>query len=232
MANYNKQRMAWILVASNTALTVGKVFAGVATGSVSILSEAAHSAIDLLAAAIATFSVHVADRPPDQDHPYGHEKIENISGVIEGILIFAAAVWIVFEAVDKIMHGAELKHLGPGAAVMAISALVNIVVATLLRRAAIAERSVALEADAAHLYADVYTSIGVFTGLAAISVGGYLLKKDLTFLDPVIAIGVAVFIMRTGSKITWKSFMPLMDSAGSPENGHQEGHGSLRWNGG
>lgn len=212
-----KQHVAWLSVASNTLLTTGKVIAGIMTGSVSILSEAAHSGIDLLAAGIATFSVHVADRPPDEDHPYGHEKIENISGVVEGLLIFLAAVWIIFEAVKKLMYGVELKHLGPGAAVMAVSALVNIIVATVLQRTSIETRSVALEADAAHLYADVFTSVGVFLGLAVITIGGHFAKKDISYLDPVIAIGVAVFIMRTGSKITWKSFLPLMDFAASPD---------------
>jgi cation diffusion facilitator family transporter len=153
-----KKNAAWLSVASNTFLTIGKFIAGLLTGSVSILSEAAHSAIDLMASIIATFSVHMSDRPPDKSHPYGHEKIENISGVIEGVLIFFAAIWIIYEATDKLLHGAEIKHLESGVVVMAISAILNFGVATLLRRSAITNRSVALEADAAHLYTDVYTS--------------------------------------------------------------------------
>jgi|GEM_PF-102886 len=217
MAFLKKQQVAWISVASNTILTVGKVFAGVMTGSVSILSEAAHSAIDLLAAGMATFSVHVADRPPDEDHHYGHEKVENVSGVLEGILIFGAAVWIIVEASNKLLHRSQLAHLGPGAVVMAVSAIINMAVATVLQRTAAETRSVALEADAAHLFADVYTSVGVFLGLAGITVARYFFNKDIAYLDPVIAIGVAVFIMRTGSKITWKSFLPLIDFAGTPD---------------
>lgn len=212
-----KKRIAWVSVASNTALTVLKLIAGFATGSVSILSEAAHSAIDLIAAGIATFSVHVSDRPPDHTHPYGHEKIENLSGVIEGLLIFAAAVWIIYEAVDKLMHGVDLKYLGHGLVVMGISGAMNLVVARLLRRSAIRNRSVALEADAAHLYADVYTSVGVFVGLTVITVGRRFFKADLAWLDPVIAIGVAVLILATAYRITRKSFYPLLDSAASPE---------------
>jgi cation diffusion facilitator family transporter len=212
-----KRRVAWLSVGSNTLLTAGKLVAGFATGSVSILSEAAHSAIDLIAAGIATFSVHVADRPPDHTHPYGHEKIENVSGVIEGLLIFAAAVWIIYEAVDKLMHGVNLKYLGHGLVVMGISGAMNLVVAKLLRRSAIQNRSVALEADAAHLYADVYTSIGVFVGLTVITVGRHFFKADLAWLDPVIAIGVAVLILATAYRITRKSFFPLLDSAASPE---------------
>ena len=211
-----KRRVAWLSVGSNTLLTAGKLVAGFATGSVSILSEAAHSAIDLIAAGIATFSVHVSDRPPDHTHPYGHEKIENVSGVIEGLLIFAAAVWIIYEAVDKLMHGVDLKYLGHGLVVMGISGAMNLVVARLLRRSAIRNRSVALEADAAHLYADVYTSVGVFVGLTVITVGRRFFKADLAWLDPVIAIGVAVLILATAYRITRKSFYPLLDSAASP----------------
>jgi len=212
-----KRHVAWLSVASNTLLTAGKLVAGFATGSVSILSEAAHSAIDLIAASIATFSVHVSDRPPDRTHPYGHEKIENVSGVIEGLLIFAAAVWIIYEAVDKLIHGVDLKYLGHGLAVMGISATMNLVVAALLKKSAIQSRSVALEADAAHLYADVYTSAGVFAGLAVITLGSRLFDADLSWLDPVIAIGVAVLILATAYRITRRSFFPLLDASASPE---------------
>jgi len=214
----SKKRVAWLSVASNSLLTIGKLVAGLATGSVSVMSEAAHSAVDLLAAGIATFSVHVAEREPDQDHPYGHEKIENVSGVIEGLLILAAAAWIIYESVGKLAHGVELTHVGPGAAVMALSAGVNIVVATLLKRTAIQTRSVALEADAAHLYTDVYTSVGVFVGLVTIWVGERFLGVKLAWLDPVIAIGVALLILSTAYRITRKSFLPLMDVAASPED--------------
>jgi cation diffusion facilitator family transporter len=210
-----KRHVAWLSVASNTLLTAGKLVAGFASGSVSILSEAAHSAMDLIAAGIATFSVHVADRPPDHTHPYGHEKIENISGVIEGLLIFAAAVWIILEAVDKLLHGVDLKYLGHGLVVMGISGAMNMAVATLLKKSAIRNRSVALEADAAHLYADVYTSAGVFVGLAVITVGRRVFKADLAWLDPVIAMGVAVLILVTAYRITRKSFFPLLDSSAS-----------------
>jgi cation diffusion facilitator family transporter len=211
-----KKRIAWLSVASNTVLTVGKLIAGFVTGSVSILSEAAHSAIDLIAAGIATFSVHVSDRPPDHTHPYGHEKIENVSGVIEGLLIFLAAVWIIYEAVDKLVHGADLKYLGHGLMVMGISGIMNLVVATILKKSSIQNRSVALEADAAHLYADVYTSAGVFLGLAVITAASRFFKSDLAWLDPVIAIGVAVLILATAYRITRKSFFPLLDSSASP----------------
>ena len=209
----DKKRVAWLSVLSNTCLTAGKLMAGFLTGSVSILSEAAHSAIDLIASGIATFSVHASDRPPDQTHPYGHEKIENVSGVIEGLLIFGAAAWIIYEAVDKFIHGVELHYLGHGIAVMALSAVINLVVATLLKRSALRNRSVALEADAAHLYTDVYTSLGVFLGLLIITAGRRFFDAQLAWLDPVIAIGVALLILSAAYRITRKSFLPLMDSS-------------------
>lgn len=211
----NKRRVAWLSVGSNTLLTGAKLVAGLLTGSVSIISEAAHSAIDLIAAIIATFSVYMADRPPDKSHQYGHEKIENMSGVIEGALIFVAAIWIIYEAVDKLLHGVELKYLGSGVLVMAISAVINFFVATLLKRSAKENRSIALEADAMHLYADVYTSIAVFTGLLVITLSKRLLNITILWIDPVIAIGVALLILATAFKITRKSFLPLLDASAS-----------------
>lgn len=212
----DKKKVAWLSVGSNTLLTAGKAAAGLATGSVSILSEAAHSGMDLLAAIIALFSVHTSDRPPDQDHQYGHEKIENISGVIEGLLIFVAAIWIIYEAVDKLLHPKELKFLGPGLAVMGVSAVVNFIVAAALKRTASATRSVALEADSTHLYTDVWTSVGVFAGLGAITIGKLVFQKNLAWLDPGIAMAVALLIIHAAYEITAKSFQPLMDSPASP----------------
>jgi len=211
----NKKSVAWLSVGSNTFLTSAKLAAGLLTGSVSILSEAAHSAIDLIAAIIATFSVHMSDRPPDRGHQYGHEKIENVSGVIEGTLIFLAAVWIIYEAVNKLLQGVELRHLGPGALVMAVSAGLNLIVATLLKRSATENRSVALEANAAHLYTDVYTSLGVFAGLLIITLVQRLWGLSILWLDPAIAIGVALLILSTAYRIIRKSFLPLIDASAS-----------------
>jgi len=213
--NLNKRSVAWLSVSSNTFLTAAKLIAGLLTGSISILSEAAHSAMDLLAAMIATFSVYAADRPPDQTHQYGHEKIENISGVIEGLLIFIAAAWIIYESIDKLIHGVTLKYLGPGIIIMAISVVLNLFIARLLKRYATENRSVALEADAMHLYTDVYTSLGVFVGLLIIVICRSLWNIAVLWIDPLIAIGVACLIFYTAFKITRKSFLPLIDVSGS-----------------
>jgi len=202
-----KKNVALLSVASNSLLIVLKLIAGVMSGSVSIISEAIHSMMDLVAAVIAFFAVRLADAPPDEDHPYGHEKFENVSGVIEGALIVAAAVWIIIEASQKIVNRESLGAAGWGVAVMFISALVNTLVARKLYKVAQEEHSMALEADALHLKADVYTSLGVGVGLLAIWLTGW------TILDPLVAIAVALFILKEAFELIRKAFAPLIDTS-------------------
>ena len=159
-----KVKIARLSIISNTLLIIMKLAAGILSGSVSIISEAIHSSMDLVAAIIAFFSVKVSDNPPDSRHPYGHGKIENISGVIEAILIFIAAIWIIVEAVKKLLgEKIELDSIAIGSAVMIVSAIVNIIVSRRLYKVARETNSVALEADALHLKTDVYTSAGCGT---------------------------------------------------------------------
>lgn len=200
-----KKNVALLSVASNSVLIILKLVVGFMSGSVSIVSEAIHSMMDLVAALIAFVSVRLADVPPDEDHPYGHEKFENVSGVIEGALIVAAAVWIVIEAVQKLAHNEPIASAGWGMAVMLVSALINTLVAGVLYKVAKAEQSVALEADAMHLKADVFTSLGVSAGLAAIWATGW------TLLDPLVAIAVALFILREAFALISRAFAPLID---------------------
>jgi cation diffusion facilitator family transporter len=203
-----KVRIARLSIVSNTLLILMKLAVGLISGSVSILSEAIHSSMDLVAAVIAFFSVRVSDNPPDSRHPYGHGKIENISGVIESLLIFIAAAWIIFEAVRKLLgEKIELDSIALGSVVMLISALVNTYVSRRLYKVARATNSVALEADALHLKTDVYTSLGVSIGLALIIVTG------INWLDPIIAILVALFIIREAYFLMAKAFTPLLDTA-------------------
>jgi cation diffusion facilitator family transporter len=203
-----KVSIARLSIISNTLLILMKLAVGLISGSVSILSEAIHSSMDLVAAIIAFFSVRVSDNPPDSRHPYGHGKIENISGVIESLLIFIAALWIIFEAVRKLLgEKIELDSIALGSVVMLISALVNTYVSRRLYKVARATNSVALEADALHLKTDVYTSLGVSIGLALIIVTG------INWLDPVIAILVALFIIREAYLLMTKAFTPLLDTA-------------------
>ena len=214
---WSKQGAALLSVASNITLTAGKVVVGIMTGSVSILSEAIHSGIDLLASLIALFSVRYSDVPADQDHPYGHGKIENVSGVIEGLLIFFAAGWIAAESIHKLIDGTQLTDLRLGVAIMAVSAVLNTLVSRLLYRVARRTDSVALEADAAHLSTDVITSAGVFAAVGAIYSVHALWDVHLDVLDPIIAMGVAAFILNVAWRITRKSFVPLLDRRAEPE---------------
>ena len=205
-----KVSTARLSIASNTLLIVMKLVVGLISGSVSILSEAIHSSMDLVAAIIAFFSVRVSDNPPDTRHPYGHGKIENISGVIESLLIFLAAVWIIIEAMKKLLgEKIELDSIAFGSIVMFISAIVNTFVSRRLYKVARATKSVALEADALHLKTDIFTSLGVAIGLGLIIVTG------INWLDPVIAILVALFIITQAYQMLKKAFTPLLDTAWS-----------------
>lgn len=201
-----KTDVAKLSIASNSALILMKFAVGIMTGAVSIISEAIHSTMDLIAAVIAYISVKVSDRPPDKTHPFGHDKAENISGVIEAILILIAAFVIIVEAVKKMVTSTEVEHVGLGFAVMAISAIVNIIVSAKLYKVAKEEESVAIEADALHLKADVLTSIGVAAGLLLIWI------FDLHILDPIVAIMIALIILKESYEMLMRSFHPLMDA--------------------
>jgi cation diffusion facilitator family transporter len=203
-----KTGIARLSILSNTLLIIMKLAAGFVSGSVSIISEAIHSSMDLVAAIIAYMAVRVSDDPPDSRHPYGHGKIENISGVIEGLLIFVAAIWIIYEAVKKLLGGEfQIDSILLGTAVMMISALFNLFVSHKLYKVARETNSVALEADALHLRTDVYTSAGVAAGL------GLILLTGITWLDPLIAILVASYIIFQSFKLLKKAFTPLLDTA-------------------
>jgi cation diffusion facilitator family transporter len=205
-ATATKVRAAKISVGSNSFLILIKLFAGIITGSVSLIAEAVHSLMDLAAAGIALVSVRISDKPSDRQHPYGHGKAENISGVAEAILIFIAAAIIIYEAVQRLISGRTLELLEIGIAIMAVSIVVNVLVSRYLLRVARATDSLALEADARHLATDVMTMGGVLVGLILVRLTG------LNWIDPVVAILVALFIMRTAYELTRKSFGGLIDT--------------------
>ncbi len=202
-----KVAAASLSIASNTLLIIIKLIAGLVSGSVSIISEAIHSFMDLLAAVIAFLSVRISDRPADSRHPYGHGKFENISGVAEAILIFVAAFWIIFEAIKKLIHPEPIDSIGIGVAVMGISAIVNLFVSRKLYKVSKETDSIALEADALHLKTDIYTSLGVAAGLGLIWITGYY------FLDPIVAILVALLILKESFILFRKAYGPLLDTA-------------------
>ena len=202
-----KTRTARLSVLSNSLLIIMKIMVGIFTGSVSIISEAIHSSLDLVAAIIAFFAVKISGTPADERHPFGHGKVENVSGVIEALLIFAAAAWIIYEAVDRFIHPGETEALGLGVLVMVISAVVNIFVSRRLYKVARLTDSVALEADALHLKTDVITSAGVALGLALIWITGWHI------LDPLIALLVALVIIYESWMLLRRAFYPLLDTA-------------------
>lgn len=201
-----KIRAAWLSILSNTTLTGLKLVVGLSMHSVSVIAEAAHSGIDLIAALVAFFSVRESGKPADETHRYGHGKVESLSGIIEALLIFGAAGYIIFCAVRKLIGGRmEIEDLGVGAAVMAASALANLLVSTYLYRVAGKTESIALEADALHLRTDVYTSAGVLAGLLAIKFTG------IEILDPIAAIVVALLILFAAGRLTWNAVQNILD---------------------
>jgi cation diffusion facilitator family transporter len=202
-----KRSAAALSIASNTVLILLKVVAGSITGSVALLTEAMHSAIDLIASIVAFVSVRKADEPADEDHPYGHEKIENLAAAIEGMLILVGSGIIVFEAVRHLIEGATVERLGVGIAVLAVSMVANIVVSGILGRRARETGSPALEGDAAHLRTDAYTSGGVLIGLALVQMTG------ADWIDPAVALVVAVAIVWSGVRILTRSSRVLVDEA-------------------
>jgi cation diffusion facilitator family transporter len=204
---HEKIRIARLSIFSNSGLIILKLLAGLFSGSVSIISEAIHSGMDLLAAVITYFSVKMSDTPPDSRHPYGHGKFENVSGVIEAILIFIAAGWIIYEAIQKMIKPSGVNNLVIGVSVMAVSAVVNTVVSRKLYRVAKKTDSIALEADALHLKTDVYTSAGVAVGL------GFIWLTGWHFLDPIVAILVALLIIRESWSLLRHAYSPLLDSS-------------------
>ena len=211
-----KTAAAALSIASNTTLIIIKLIVGVISGSVSIISEAIHSGMDLFAALIASIAVKKADVPPDDHHPYGHDKVENVSGVLEAILILIASGWIIFEAVVKLFHPSPVEQLGLGFLVMLLSALINWLVSGHLYRVAQQEDSVALAADALHLKADVLTSLGVALGLLAIWIAQWC-GYQVHFLDSVVAIAVGLFITKEAIEMLVHSFQPLLDHSLSAE---------------
>ena len=217
-AQNRKEKVALLSVISNSSLVVMKLIAGISIGSVSVISEAIHSGVDLMAAIIALFSVKTSSLPADGKHPFGHGKIENISGTIEALLIFVAAGWIIWEAVRKLLEPQPMETVGWGVAVMFISAVANQFVARRLFKVGKETDSVALIADGWHLRTDVYTSAGVMVSLAVIWSGELLFPgRHFHWLDPVAAIGVASLIVKAAWDLTRQSAGGLMDETLPPE---------------
>jgi len=205
-----KTRAAGLSIISNSALIALKVAAGLLTGSIALITEAIHSAVDLVASVVAFFSVRKADQPADEDHLYGHAKVENLAAALEGVLIVLGATVIIFESVRRLADPPELDNLGVGIGVIALSMVVNLAVSTWLYRQAHTHDSPALEGDAAHLRTDALTSFGVLIGLVLVETTG------VDVLDPIVALVVACAIIFSGVRIVSRSSRVLVDEALPP----------------
>lgn len=200
-----KGKVALLSIGSNSTLIVLKVVAGILSGSVSIISEAIHSSMDLIASLVAFFAVRESSKPADKEHPYGHGKIENLSGVIEGVLIFVAAVMIFKEAIKKLTKQEPIEQAYIAIGVMLVGALVNYLVSKKLYKVSMEEESMALEADALHLKTDVYTSLGVGLGLILIKL------TNLYILDSIVAMAVALLIIKEAGELLYRAVSNLLD---------------------
>ena len=205
-----KTRAAALSIASNAILIALKLAAGAITGSVAILTEAMHSSIDLIASFVAYFSVREADKPADAEHPYGHDKIENLAAAIEAMLILVGSGVIIFAAVRSLANGPEVHSLGVGIGVIGFSIVANVVVSTTIARRARDTDSPALEGDAAHLRTDAATSAAVLLGLVLVQLTG------ATWLDPIIALLVAAAIVYAGVRLLARASRVLVDEALPP----------------
>lgn len=211
-AGREKTGAALVSIVSNSGLVLLKLAAGLWTGSVAVISEAIHSAMDLLAALTAYVSVRVAVRPADVHHPYGHGKAEYLAALFEGALIIAAGAGIIWQAAGGFFSPRPIPAPGLGMLVMLVSAAVNILVSRFLFKVGRRTESAALMADAWHLRTDVYTSLGVFAALGGIMLGRKISPDlNLAFLDPLCAMIVALMILKAGVKLTWEAIGQLLD---------------------
>ena len=205
------QRLLRVSIAVALATIALKTLAWYLTDSVGLLSDAMESLVNLASAMFGLMMVTVAARPADEDHPYGHHKAEYFSSGFEGVLIIAAALGIVWTAVLRLMNPVPLEQVGWGLALSVASSVLNGALGWVMLQASRTHRSIALEADARHLFTDVWTSVGVVVGIALVAL------TQWHWLDPVVAIGVALNILREGVRLMWRSSQGLMDEAVEPE---------------
>lgn len=194
-----------LLIAVVIGLVAFKVVVGWLTGSISILAQAADSLLDLFAGIITFSAIRIAAKPADAEHPYGHGKVEDVTGVVQAILIFAAGGLIIYSAIGRIMEGVTIELAEAGIAVMAVSIVVSIFLSRHLMKVSRATGSVALEANARNIAADVYSASAVLAGLAIVRF------TALDVLDPIIAIGVAAYILKVAIDTIRRPMSGLLD---------------------
>ena len=202
-----RRRAAWISLVAGAAIFVGKIVTWQLTGSVAVLSDALESTVNIAAAALLVFSMFIAARPADRDHPYGHGKVEFLSAGIEGALIVVAAVLIAVEATAQLLRGGAPHDLNLALLSLAGLSAGNALLGVYLLQTGRAAQSLALIADGKHVLADVWTSAGVLAGLAAVKLTG------IAWLDPAFALAVAANIVREGFRLARSAVRGLMDEA-------------------
>jgi cation diffusion facilitator family transporter len=208
-------RLLWLSIAAAIATITLKTVAWLLTGSVGLLSDAAESVVNLVAAVVAMAALRWAVKPADDEHAYGHAKAEYFSAGVEGSLILVAALTIAATAIDRLIHPQAIQDVGVGLAVSAAASLINLAVGWRLLRAGREERSIILEADGKHLMTDVWTSVGVIVGVAAVAISGW------ERLDALVALAVAVNIVVAGTGLLRRSVGGLMDRALSDDEREQ-----------
>lgn len=200
-------RAAWVALAAGSGILTLKLVAWYSTGSTAVLSDALESMVNVVAAALLLLSLRLAALPADRNHPYGHGKVEFFSAGVEGALIAVAALWIVIEATGELIGGPQLQRLDLGLLLVVAASVLNGAVGSYLLRLGRLTGSLALEADGRHLLSDVWTSVGVIAGLGVVHVTGW------QWLDPLVAIAVAIYILSTGWRLVRRAVGGLMDEA-------------------
>jgi cation diffusion facilitator family transporter len=214
-SDQEKQRAASASVAGALALTLAKLAAGYFSGSLGILAEAAHSGLDLVAALVTFLAIRVASRPADRNHLYGHGKVENLSALFEAGLLVVTCLWIVYEAVSRLLSGSVQVHVTFWSfAVLVLSIVVDISRSRLLRRTAIKYRSQALEADAIHFETDIWSSAVVLFGLACVKLSASIPSLAwMHMADAVAALVVAGIVLYVTGQLTMRALAALLDAA-------------------
>lgn len=200
-------RFAWLAIAGAVITITLKTAAYFLTGSVGLLSDALESVVNLVAAVIALAALTIAYRPPDEEHSYGHTKAEYFSSIIEGVLIIVAAFVIGYASVLRLIHPQAIELVNIGLIIATVASVVNFFIARELLKAGKKYNSITLEADAHHLFTDVWTSVGVIVGVGIVAI------TNITVLDPIIALLVALNIVYTGYQLIKRSALGFMDTA-------------------
>ena len=200
-------KFAWLSIAAALATIALKTTAWLLTGSVGLLSDAAESVVNLVAAVVALIALRVAAKPADKNHHFGHSKAEYFSSAIEGVMIFVAASVILVVGIQRLLNPQPLEQVGIGLAISVVAGIINGAVAIVLIRAGRQHNSITLRADGQHLMTDVVTSVGVVVGVGLVALTGWQI------LDPIVAIGVGINILWTGWKLVSESTAGLMDEA-------------------